>query len=104
MEYTTVKVPRPTYDAAKRLQAELVRRGIDNIPPKLKELAQDTTCPFCQTQMSGVEVKMYRCDRCGYSRQVFALDGGNAEDLLGMLAFGAILILGVYAVAKLLGE
>jgi transposase-like protein len=104
MEYTTIKIPRLTYEAAKKLQAELAKRGINNLPPQLKSLAESSTCPFCHTQMEGFEVSFYKCKKCGYSRQRFNVSSSEADDILRALALGAIIVLGIAAIAELLGR
>ena len=104
MEYTTIKIPRSTYEGAKRLQAELAKRGINNLPQELKSIAESTVCPFCHTQMAGFDVSFYKCKKCGYSRQRLNVSSPEANDVLKALALGAIIVLGIAAIAQLLGE
>lgn len=103
MEYTTVKIPRPTYETTKRLQAEIAKMGVSNLPPELKSLVESQTCPFCRTQMEEFDVSFYRCKKCGYSRQAFNVSSSNADEILGALALGAIIVFGIAAIAELLG-
>jgi len=96
MEYKTIKIPTATYDAVKKAQLELVKKGIDNVP---KEITQK--CPFCHTPLDSVSVgySYAECPKCHYKQQGFNLDAR------GTFAIGIVIGLGIAALlASLLSE
>ena len=108
LEYTTVKIPKATYDSARRLQAEIARSGTANLPTKLKDIAGSTTCPLCKSEMNAVEANysMRHCPKCGFNKQTFNFlsTNPNPDDTLRALAVAGLIVLGIAVLAALLKE
>ena len=106
MEYTTIKIPKATYESAKRLQAEIARNGTNNISNQIKEIAQSTTCPLCKTKMNSVQAGygMHSCPNCGFNKQTFDLSSTSmsSDDAVRALAVTGLVLLGIAVLAALL--
>lgn len=51
---TTIRVARFCLAATKRLQAEITNRGVDHLPPRLRQILSSTTCPLCAQEMRAI--------------------------------------------------
>jgi hypothetical protein len=104
--YTTVKIPTPTYAAAKQLQAEIAKRGVQNLPPKFKNLIESEYCPLCYNKMERLEVnyRFVQCKKCGFSKQALDIYHASASEILGLITAAALIGLGIVALAALLKE
>jgi len=83
MEYQNVKIPKWAYDNGKRLQAEVLRKGIDSIPA---EIRRPLVCPYCESELNYVELR-YRyceCPRCGYRQQAISVESNIGEIIAGV--------------------
>ncbi len=101
-EYTTIKVPKAYVAAARRLQSELLRRGVDHLPAAFEEAAQSDVCPLCGGHMTPVADSQYlRCE-CGMAKHHVEL-GNPSEDVVRGIAIGALVGLGLYLVGKTIG-
>jgi hypothetical protein len=101
-EYTTIKVPKAYVAAARRLQSEMLRRGVDHLPAAFEEAAQSLVCPLCGGQMRRVESSQYVQCECGMAKHHVEL-GNPSEDVLRGIAIGALVGLGLYLVGKAIG-
>ena len=108
MEYTTVKIPKLTYDSARMLQADIARNGTKSLPDKLKDFAQSTVCPLCKTQMNTLQAgySMHQCPNCGFNKQTFNFSASNQnpDDAVRALAVTGLIVLGLAVLAWLLKE
>ena len=106
MEYTTIKIPKATYESAKRLQGEIARNGTNNISDFVKKIAQSTTCPLCNAQMNSVQAGygMHQCPNCGFNKQTFDLSSTSmsSDDAVRALAVTGLVLLGIAVLAALL--
>lgn len=101
-DYTTIKVPKAYVAAARRLQREMLRRGVDHLPAAFEEAAQSTVCPLCGGQMTPVGSSQYlRCE-CGMAKHHVEL-ANPSEDVVRGIAIGALVGLGLYLVGKAIG-
>ncbi len=101
-EYTTIKVPKAYVAAARRLQSEMLRRGVDHLPAAFEEAVQSAVCPLCGGQMHQVESSQYVQCKCGMAKHHVEL-GNPSEDVLRGIAIGALVGLGLYLVGRAIG-
>jgi hypothetical protein len=102
-EYTTIKVPKAYVAAARRLQSEMLRRGVEHLPASFEEAAQSTVCPLCGGEMRPVGSSQYlRCE-CGMAKHHVDLANPD-EDVVRGIAIGALVGLGLYLVGKAIGR
>lgn len=98
-EYTTIKVPKSYVVAARRLQSELVRRGVDHLPIAFEEAAKSDVCPLCGGRMMPVAAQQHlRCE-CGMAKHRVDL-ADAAGDVLRGIGVGALVGLGLYLLGK----
>lgn len=102
MEYKVVSVPAWAYQNGKKLQAEIIRRGLNSVPSEIRE---PSVCPWCGTQLEYIELK-YRyaqCSKCGYKQQTFPAKS-NVTELIAAVGLGAIIGLGIAELVKALNK
>jgi len=104
VEFTTVKVPAPTYKATKILQAQIAKRGIENLPSDFRNLVESESCPLCYNQMQqvGQGYNLVRCPKCGFSKHALKMYSAEASDMMGLISMGALIGLGIAALAEML--
>jgi ribosomal protein S27AE len=87
------------YNNAVAARGELMRRGLNAIPP---ELLEPPACPNCGGAVEHIAVgySRVRCESCGYTQQSVA---ATATDL-GSLGLGVLLGLGLTALLSNLAE
>jgi len=95
-------VPKAYVAAARRLQSEMLRRGVDHLPAAFEEAAQSAICPLCGGQMHPVESAQYVQCECGMAKHHAEL-GNPSEDVVRGIAIGALVGLGLYLVGKTIG-
>lgn len=102
MNYKVVRVPDWAYENGKRLQGEIVKRGLNSVP---SEICEPLACPWCGTQLNSVELK-YRyaqCPKCGYKQQTFQARS-NMPELIAAVGLGALIGLGIAELIKALNK
>jgi len=105
-EYTTIKVPKDFRRSVDTVRAQIVGRGLNNAPPSIVQALGDRQCPLCHVDMQptvGVSV-MHSCPRCGMSKPIveFRAPVTRADDILQVVGGTALLLLGIYLLAKAL--
>ena len=108
LEYKTVKVPMNFYNTALDVGARITQKGLDN-SPDLVSLLRENTCPRCNVEMeqvseayAGVRL-VHQCPNCGISKPVVNMEYSTRDkDILAVIGLGALVGLGLYALAKVL--
>ncbi|MBA7607779.1 hypothetical protein ES703_14946 [subsurface metagenome] len=104
--YVTLKVPKDFEKSIDVVRNIFLRKGIENMPPNLKKYLNSKHCPLCNKKMDNQKAKLiYRCHECGISKPVIDIDTSSIDDSLPLVGGkGTLVGLGIYALAKVLGE
>ncbi|MBA7504610.1 hypothetical protein ES706_03256 [subsurface metagenome] len=105
-KYSTLKIPKEYRKSVDILRARVAQKGIDNLPDKFKKSLADCKCPMCHQEMQPVATvgAAYHCPNCGFSKPVFEIQtpAASPEEILKAFGVTAIIMLGIYTLAKLL--
>ena len=106
ISYVTLKVPEDFEKSIDVVRNILLRKGIENMPSHLKEYLDSKYCPLCNKKMDNQEARLiFRCHECGISKPVINIDTSTIDDSLTLVGGkGTLVGLGIYALAKVLGE
>lgn len=104
--YTTIKIPKEYRKSVDILRARVAQKGMDNLPGDFKKSFADCQCPICHQQMEPMVTAglNYSCPNCGFTKPVFEIQrpATSPEEILKAFGVTAILMLGIYVLAKLL--
>jgi len=106
---TTIKIPLEGRRSIEVLKAQLAFRGLNNVSHDFKRYLRDNYCPFCHQQLEKVgEVyggirELCRCSKCGFSKPVIDIGvSTTADDVLKAIGVTTLVLLGIYALSKIL--
>jgi len=101
MEYKVVSVPEWAYKNGKKLQGEIIRRGLNAVPA---EICDPSICPWCGGQLEPVVELKYRyvqCTKCDYEQQTFEAKS-NVPQIIAGIGLGTLIGLGIAEIIKAL--
>lgn len=109
---TTIKIPAEGRRSIEVLKAELALKGLGNVPTELKQYLRDDYCPFHRAQKLETVSEVYgglrelrKCPKCGFSKPVIDISATTtADDVLKAVGVAALVLLGIYALSKILGK
>lgn len=106
ISYVTLKVPKEFEKSVDVVRNILFRKGIENMPTRLKEYLGSKYCPLCNNKMDNLEGKLvFRCHKCGFSKPVINMNTPSIDDSLALLGGkGTLVGLGIYALAKIMED
>jgi len=85
MEYKVVRIPDWAYENGKRLQGEIIKQGLNSLPPEIRE---PSICPRCGAPLEYkyVELKYHysRCPNCNYKQQIVRASSNIPEVIAGV--------------------
>lgn len=107
---TTIKIPVEGRRSIDVLKAQLALKGLDNAPQALKQHLRDNYCPFHPDQELETVSEVYgglrelrKCPKCGFGKPVIDIDAtATADDVLKAVGVAALVLLGIYALSKIL--
>ena len=102
MDFTTIKVPKLYVSAARRLQSEMLRRGVEHLPSQFETTAAADICPLCGSKMEQVASYQYLLCPCGMAKHRVDLSDTTGDVLKG-IGVAALVGLGLYALGQMIG-
>lgn len=101
MSDKVIRVPDWAYANGRKLQGEIVRRGLDSVPSEVRE---PSICPWCGSQLASVielKYRYVRCPKCDYKQQTFAAKSDVPQIIAG-IGLGTLIGLGIAELIKAL--
>lgn len=103
-EWKTIKIPLAAYNQALALREQFAYRGIDALPPEVRNPVIPSECPRCGSGVNHLHIsyEQIRCTNqaCGYTSHVLGL---SADTWKG-IGIGAVVSLGLVGLVALLNE
>lgn len=107
---TTIKIPVEGRRSIDVLKAQLALKGLNNVSTQFKQHLRDDYCPYHPSQKLETVSEVYgglrelrKCPKCGFSKPVIDIGASaTVDDALKAIGVAALVLLGIYALSKIL--